>query len=332
MKAIVCEAFGPPETLVLRDLPEPGPGPGEAAIEVKACALNFPDALTVEGKYQIKPERPFIPGAELAGVVRALGAGVTNLRIGDAVIVATGKAGALCETAIVSAELCAPVPSGLDFVSAAALLVTSTTALYALRDRAHLRAGETVLVLGAGGGVGLAAVQVAKILGARVIAAASSQRKIDLALSHGADASVLYPRPPFDADARKALTESLRVACGGGADVIFDPLGGDYSEAALRVMNWGGRFLVIGFATGEIARVPLNLPLLKSCAILGVFMGAFSRRWPAQGREHAAVVSEWAAQGKLKPHVSAIYPLARTGDAMRVLLKGEAEGKIVITL
>ncbi len=330
MKAVFCETFGPPEALVLRDVPEPEPKPGEVSIEVKACALNFPDALIVEGKYQHRPPLPFCPGAEIAGVVRAVGAGVSSLRAGQKVISTIGYGGGLCEVAVASVDACWPLPEGLDFVVGAALLVTYSTMIYGLKDRGQLRAGETVLVLGAGGGIGLAAIQIAKVMGAKVVAAASSQHKVDLARAQGADAGFVYGRPPFTPEAKKALSEGLRAATGGGADVIVDPVGGEYSESALRIMNWEGRFLVVGFAVGEIPRVPLNLPLLKGCAIVGVEIGGFCRRTPERNNANVTELSRWVVEGKLKPHVSAVFPLARTGEAMRLILNGQAEGKIVI--
>src|SRR5258708_21445883 len=272
MKALLSRQPGGPETLTLEDVPDPNPGRGEVRIGVRAVGVNFPDLLIIQDLYQIKPPRPFSPGGELAGVVEALGEGVIDLEIGDRVLVSPVRS-AMAEKAIGEANNCWKIPDVMPFDEAAALLLTYGTSQHALKDRAQLRAGETLLVLGAGGGVGLAAVELGKAMGARVIAAASSEEKLALAREHGADEGVQYPKGPLDKNAARALTDSFKAACGPhGAHVIYDAVGGDYSEAALRAIAWAGRHLVIGFTAG-IPKLPLNLPLLKGCEIVGVSLG-----------------------------------------------------------
>jgi len=332
MKAMLCEAFGPPEDLKLRDLPSPEPGPGQAVIAVKAAGVNFPDVLIIQNKYQFKPPLPFAPGAEVAGVVKSVGAGVTAVKPGDRVIGSIGWGG-FAEEVVADAARLIPIPAAMDFVTASAVVLTYGTSHYALKDRAHLKAGETLLVLGAAGGVGLAAVELGKATGARVVAAVSSPDKAEVCRQHGADATLVYPKNPLDRDAQKKLTEDFKAACGpNGADVIYDPVGDDYAEPALRAIAWEGRYLVIGFAAGEIPRVPLNLTLLKSCQIVGVFWGAFAGREPKRNMANLEELMGLFAKGALKPHISATFPLERAGEAIRMVADRKAIGKVVVTM
>jgi len=331
MKAMLCKEYGPPETLVLTELPDLVPGPGQIVIQVKACGVNFPDVLIIEGKYQFKPAFPFSPGAEISGVVKSLGEGVTRFKPGDRVIASVGNGG-MQEQVVVDPIRCVPMPEGMDFETAAGLLLTYGTSHYALKDRAKLKAGETLVVLGAAGGVGLAAVELGKAMGARVIAGASSREKVDLATKHGADEGFVYVSGKLTRDQQKEFSEQIKTATGGkGADVLYDPMGGDYAEPAVRAMNWEGRYLVIGFTAG-IPSVPLNLTLLKSCDIQGVFWGAFTARDPKRNQEHLAEIMRWTVEGKIKPYISARFPLARAGEAIRMLADRKAQGKVVVTM
>ena len=331
MKAVLSKVIGGPETLVVEDLPDPVAKDGEVVIRVHACGVNYPDVLIIEDKYQFRPERPFAPGGEVAGVIESLGAGVTHLKVGDRVIGSTGWGG-MAEKIALAAGRCIPIPDSMPFDEASAFILTYGTSHYALKQRAHLKAGETVLVLGAAGGVGLAAVELAKAAGAKVVAAASSQEKVDLAIQHGADSGVVYPTGPFDRDGQKALAEMFKQACGpSGADVIYDAVGGDYAEAALRAIGWEGRFLVIGFPAG-IPKIPLNLTLLKSCQIVGVFWGAFTARNPAENAENVKELLALYTAGKIRPHVSARFPMAQAGEAIRQLSSRKAQGKVVVTM
>ncbi len=272
MKAMLSKATGGPETLVLEEVPDPQPGPGEVRLAVKACGVNYPDVLIIEDRYQFKPPRPFAPGSEVAGIVEALGKGVTALKVGQRVIGQCGHGG-MAEKVVLDANRCIPIPDNMPFDEASAFILTYGTSHYALKERGNLKAGETLLVLGAAGGVGIAAVELGKAMGARVIAAVSSDEKVALAKQHGADDGVVYPRGPFDKDSARQLADLFKKACGeSGANVVYDAVGGDYAEAALRAIAWEGRFLVIGFPAG-IPRIPLNLTLLKSCQIVGVFWG-----------------------------------------------------------
>jgi len=332
MKAMLCKEFGPPESLVLSELPSPSAKPGQVVVQVKACGVNFPDVLIIENKYQFKPPLPFAPGAEVAGVVKEIGEGVTGFKVGDRVIAPTGWNGMQEETLAFAAKLI-PMPPEMDFVTGASLMLTYGTSHYALKDRARLKPAESLVVLGAAGGVGLAAVEIGKVMGARVIAGASSQEKVDLAKAHGADEGFVYPTGKLERDQQKALSETIKKLAGGeGADVIYDPVGGDYAEPALRAMNWDGRYLVIGFATGEIPKVPLNLTLLKGCSIVGVFWGSFTARDPGRNQEHMAELVRWASEGKIKPHIGATFPLDRAGEAIRMLADRKAQGKVVVTM
>jgi NADPH2:quinone reductase len=331
MKALLSVQVGGPETLVIEELPSPEPTPGSVVVQVKACGVNYPDVIIIEDKYQFKPPRPFSPGGEISGVVKSLGEGVTTLRVGDRVLGNTGSGG-MREELVVEASRLTPMPDAMPFDEAAAFLMTYGTSYYGLKDRGHLRPGETLLVLGAAGGVGLSAVELGKAMGARVIAAASSQEKVDLAVAHGAESGVVYPRGPFDRDGQKALADIFKQACGPtGADVIYDGVGGDYAEASLRSIAWEGRFLVIGFPAG-IPKLPLNLTLLKSCQVVGVFWGAAVARDQAAHQQNIKELMALYADGKIRPHVSEHFPLARAGEAITHLAGRKALGKVVVMM
>jgi NADPH:quinone reductase len=322
MKAVLCKAFGPPDSLVIEDIEPLKPGKGQVVISVKACGVNFPDTLIIQGKYQSKPPFPFIPGGEVAGIVKEPGEGVDTVKVGSRVIAFTGVGGFAEEVTADAARLI-PMPRSMDFITASAFVMTYGTSHHALKDRAQLKPGETLLVLGAAGGVGLAAVEIGKVMGAHVIAAASSDEKLEICKQHGADEVINY--------ASEDLKERIKQLTGGkGVDVAFDPVGGDYSEPVLRSMAWGGRFLVIGFAAGDIPRIPLNLPLLKVYSIVGVFWGAFMERDPRHGQENLMELLAWFAEGKLKPHVSATYSLEHVADALNDLMERKVTGKAVL--
>ncbi len=331
MKALRSHASGGPETLTLDELPDPVPGANEVLVAVKACGINFPDTLIVADLYQYKPERPFSPGAEIAGVVEAVGSSVTRWKAGDRVS-AVLMWGGLTEKMVLGEDKLFALPEGVDFEHGAAMLLTYATTLYALRNRAQLQAGDTLLVLGAAGGTGLSAVELGKALGARVVAAVSSEEKAAIARKAGADETVIYSRPPFDREQSRALAGQFKAACGAnGAQVIYDPVGGAYAEPALRTIGWEGRYLVIGFTAG-IPSLPLNLALIKSCDIRGVFYGAFTERDPAA---NSALVGELYAmmeQGQIKPLISATFPLARGGEAIAMLSDRKALGKVVVRM
>ena len=322
MKAVLCRKFCAPDELELADLPEPVAGPGEAVVRIKAAALNFFDTLIIAGKYQHKPPFPFSPAAEFSGVVESVGAGVTDVAPGDRVMGNTGW-GAAREAVAVPANILVKVPAGLDFDRAAGLTVTYATTLYALRVRAELKPGETLAVLGASGGTGLATVEIGKVMGARVIACASSDEKLEFARAHGATETVNYASE----DLRAALK---RLGGERGVDVIYDPVGGPYAEPAVRSMAWNGRYLVIGFAAGEIPKLPLNLVLLKNCDIRGVAWGAWVQREPQAQRELMKDIVNWAAAGKLSAHVHAVYPLADIAAALKAIADRKVMGKIVL--
>jgi NADPH:quinone reductase-like Zn-dependent oxidoreductase len=328
MKALLSYAPGGPETLRLEEIPEPVAGPGELLVRVRACAMNFPDVLIIEDKYQLKPQRPFAPGGEIAGEVIAAGEGVSGWNVGDRLIAALGFGG-LAEQVIVPSDRAIPLPAERSFEEGSALLMTYATASHALADRGRLQAGHTLLVLGAAGGVGIAAVEIGKAMGARVIAAVSSDEKAKVAQEAGADGAMVYP--VGDADP-KALSQLFKDAVGpAGADVILDPVGGAYTEAALRSIAWEGRFLVVGFPAG-IARLPLNLTLLKSCDVCGVFWGAFAARDPKANAAHVEQLFRWWDEGRIAPKISATYPLERAGEAIAALRDRKAIGKLVVTL
>jgi len=331
VKALLSHETGGPETLTLTDLPEPVPGPKELLVRVRACAINYPDVLIIEDKYQLRPERPFAPGGEIAGEVIGVGEGVGGWAAGDRLIAVLGFGG-LSEQVVVPAERAISLPKERSFEEGSALLMTYATAIHALIDRGSLQPGQTLLVLGAAGGVGIAAIEVGKALGARVVAAVSSDDKAQAARSAGADAALVYPSGPFDKDGLRALSQSFKEAVGpAGADVILDPVGGDYSEAALRSIAWEGRFLVVGFPAG-IARLPLNLTLLKSCDVCGVFWGGFLARDPKRNAAHVEQLFRWWDEGKIAPRIGATYPLERAGEAIAALRDRRAIGKLVVTL
>jgi NADPH:quinone reductase len=322
MRAVRCHDLVGPSGLRVDDLPEPKAGPGEVLIDVRAAGVNFPDLLLSYGKYQFKPPPPFIPGGEAAGIVLAVGEGVTRFAVGDRVT-ATVIHGAFAERIAVPEIATAHVPEGVGFEVAAATLLTYATTLHALVDRASLRAGDNLLVLGAAGGVGLAAVELGKLLGARVIAAASTDAKVAFCKERGADEGICYAREDLK-DRAKALTG------GEGADVVFDPVGGAFTEAALRSTAWQGRYLVVGFATGEIPKIPLNLVLLKGCQIVGVFWGSFAIREPAKNRENVERIFAWVADGKVSPHVDGVLPFGKAAEALERLARREVKGKLVL--
>jgi NADPH:quinone reductase len=328
MKALLSHAPGGPETLRLDDLPDPAPGSGELLVRVRACSINYPDVLIIEDKYQLKPPRPFAPGSEIAGEVEAVGEGVSGWSSGDRIIAATGFGG-LAEKVVIPAARAIPLPPERSFEEGSALLLTYATAIHALVDRGQLEPGQTLLVLGAAGGVGIAAVEIGKALGARVIAAVSSEEKAQAAREAGADMAVVYPTGELDP---KALAQLFKDAVGAdGANVILDPVGGAYAEAALRAIGWQGRFLVVGFPAG-IPKLPLNLTLLKSCDVCGVFWGAFAARDPKRNAAHVEQLFRWWAEGKIAPRISATYPLERGGEAIAALRDRKAIGKLVVTL
>jgi NADPH:quinone reductase len=324
MKAVLCKQFGPPDSLVVEEVSSPRAGPGEAVISVKAASLNFPDVLIIQNKYQFKPPLPFSPGSELAGVVKEVGAGVVGFKPGDRVMAFTTY-GAFAEEAKTEASRLLPLPQGMDFATGAAFLLTYGTTDHALRDRGALAAGETLLVLGAAGGVGLAAIEIGKALGARVIACASSEEKLAACRDHGADATINYATEDFR-ERTKTLTD------GKGPDVIYDPVGGAYAEPAFRSIAWRGRHLVVGFAAGEIPKLPLNLALLKGASVVGVFWGDFARREPARFADSVRRLGQWYAEGKLKPHVSQTMPLEKAADALNLMASRKVTGKLVLTV
>ncbi len=331
MKALLSHTAGGPETLVLEDLPDPVAGPGEVVVAVRACGVNYPDVLTIQDLYHSRPPRPFAPGSEIAGTVESVGSGVAVFKVGERVMGSIGHGG-MTEKIAIAADRLQAIPQGMPFDEAAAFLATYNTSYMALKDRADIKAGERLLVLGAGGGVGIAAVELGHAFGAHVVAAASSQEKLDAAMARGAREGVVYPRGPFDRAGQKALAELFKSVAGEkGFDVVYDPVGGDYAEAALRQMNWGGRFLVVGFTAG-IPKIPLNLPLLKTCQIVGVFSGGFKRQHPEKSRANAAAITELYREGKLKPFVSKRFALAQGGDAIASLQAREAIGKVVVTI
>jgi NADPH2:quinone reductase len=332
MKALLSKVTGGPETLVLEDIPAPELKPGCAMIQVKAVGINFPDVLMIEDKYQSKPPRPFAPGGELSGVITAIGEGVTNVKVGDRVLAQIGN-GALVEQVVAPAGRLTKIPDSMPFDDAAAFILTYGTSYHALKDRAHIKPGETLLVLGAAGGVGLAAVELGKAMGAKVIAACSTQDKVDLAIKHGADAGVVYGRGPFDKEGQRALGTLFKDACGpNGADVIYDAIGGDYAEPALRSIAWEGRYLVVGFAAGDIPKIPLNLALLKGCDIVGVFWGNWTARNPGLFLQSIDELIEMYVAGKIKPYVSERFPLEKGADAIAHLGSRKAMGKVVVTM
>ena len=324
MKAMLCKAWGPPESLVLEERPSPRPKDDEVVITVDAAGVNFPDTLIIEGKYQYKPEFPFSPGAEVAGVIKEVGAKVQNFKAGDAVA-ALGLWGAFAEEVAIAAKKCVKLPANADRKVAAAFGLTYGTSYYALKDRAMLQRGESLLVLGAAGGVGLAAVELGRLMGARVIAAASTDAKLATAREYGATDTINYETEDLR-EAIKGLTD------GKGVDVVYDPVGGRYAEPAVRGLAWKGRYLVVGFAAGEIPKIPLNLTLLKGASIVGVFWGSFTQQEPVANTNNIATLMQWVQEGKLRPLISKTYPLEQAALALRDLIERRAQGKIVLTV
>jgi NADPH2:quinone reductase len=324
MKAIVCNAWGLPDTLEIEELPDAvtNLSPGQIAIEIRAAGVNFPDVLIIQKKYQFKPVLPFTPGSELAGIVLAVGEGVTRYKAGDRVI-ASSTQGAFAQQIVLPASAVMTMPAGMDFDVAAAITLTYGTAHHAVQDRAQLKAGETMLVLGAAGGVGLAAIEIGKALGARVIAAASSEEKLAVCRAHGADVMINYSTEDLRG-AIKAATD------GKGPDVIYDPVGGIYAEPAFRSIAWRGRYLVVGFANGEIPALPLNLMLLKGASLVGVFWGEFAKREPQASQAAMQQLMVWLADGTVKPHISGRYRLADTAQALNAMAARKVTGKVVI--
>lgn len=322
MKAVLCKAFGPADTLVVEDTSSPHIKKNEVLLDVHAAGINFPDTLIIEGKYQFKPPFPFSPGGEAAGVISAVGENVSHLNLGDRVMALTGW-GSCAEQIAVPAYNILPMPDAMDFTTAAAFSMTYGTAMHALKQRGALQAGETLLVLGASGGVGLAAIEIGKAMGARVIAAASSAEKLEVARQAGADELINYQ----DEDVRERLKTLTK---GQGVDVIIDPVGGDLSETVLRSIAWNGRMLVIGFASGTIPSLPANLPLLKGAAVIGVFWGSFAQRQPQDNVANFQQLFAWFAEGKLKPLVSQTFALEDTAQAINTLAARKAVGKLVI--
>ncbi len=331
MKAMMSAAVGGPESLELTELETPAPGPGKVRIAVKAAGVNFPDTLIIRDLYQFKPPRPFAPGGEIAGVVDALGDGVTALKEGERVL-AGAAAGGFATHFIADAAAVQKIPDEMPFEEAAAFLMTYGTSHYALKDRALMKPGEALFILGAAGGVGAAAIEIGKAMGAKVVAGVSSEEKAAFCRDLGADDTLVYPTGDLDRDAQKSLSAQIKAACGGeGADIVYDAVGGDYAEPALRALAWEGRFLVVGFPAG-IPKIPLNLTLLKSCQIVGVFWGAFTMRNPGRHREHVAELFQWYAEGKIRPRVTDLFPLEKAAEALRVIEERRARGKVVLTI
>jgi NADPH2:quinone reductase len=322
VKAVLCKAYGPPESLVVEDVPSPVAGPGEVVVTMKAASLNFPDVLIIQNKYQFKPALPFSPGSEVAGVVKAVGEDVIDFKPGDRVMAVTGH-GAFAEEVKTEARRLLPIPEGMDDPTAAAFTLTYGTSDHALVDRGQLEAGETLLVLGAAGGVGIAAIEIAKAIGARVVACASSDDKLAVCRQHGADETINY----VSEDLRERIKQ---LTDGAGVDVIYDAVGGPYTEPALRSIAWRGRLLVVGFAAGDIPKIPLNLTLLKGCAIVGVFWGDFVRREPANSERDVQALMALYETKKIRPLVSARYPLERAAEALQALMERRVQGKVVI--
>jgi NADPH2:quinone reductase len=329
MRGLLSKAPGGPETLVMDELPDPVAGPGQVVVAVKACSINYPDVLIIEDKYQFKPPRPFAPGSEVSGVVDSVGEGVTDFAPGDRVLCTTG-AGGLVEKVAVSAASLFPLPDGRSFEEGASLILTYGTTIHALLDRGHLKEGHTMLVLGAAGGVGLAAIELGKAFGARVVAAVSSEEKAAACREAGADDTIVYGRAPFDKDQSKALAEEFKAKGGkAGYDVIYDPVGGDYAEPALRSIGWEGRYLVVGFPAG-IPKLPLNLTLLKSCDVCGVFWGAFAARDPQANRAHIDRLFRLWKDGRIAPRVTETFAFEDGGKAIAKMAARGAIGKLVV--
>jgi NADPH:quinone reductase len=323
VKAVLCKAYGPPESLVVEEIESPSPGAGEVVISVRAASVNFPDVLIIQNKYQFKPSLPFSPGSEVAGVLKAFGEGVDGFKPGDRVMAFTTY-GAFAEEVRTEARRILAIPDGMSFTQAAAFGLTYATSDFALRDRGALKSNETLLVLGAAGGVGIAAIEIGKALGARVIACASTEEKLAACREHGADQTINY--------ATEDLRERIKqLTNGNGVDVVYDPVGGPYTEPALRSLAWRGRLLVVGFAAGDIPKIPLNLTLLKGCSIVGVFWGEFTRREPDRFAEAMRQLGRWFAEGRIRPHVSDTFPLERAAEALTRMANRQVTGKVVLT-
>lgn len=324
MKAIRCKTYGPPSNLKLEEIDSLHAGSKEVVVQVKACGLNFPDTLIIQGLYQFKPELPFTPGSDIAGVVKEIGKEVKHLKIGDEVFGFVTHGG-LAEEVIVPGNACFPKPTQMAFPVAASFMMAYGTSYYALKDRAKLMEGETLLVMGASGGVGLAAVELGKLMGAKVIAAASTQEKLELCKAYGADELINYTTQDLKSTLKK-------ITDGKGVDVIYDPVGGDFSEQALRAIAWNGRFLVVGFAAGTIPKIPLNLPLLKGASIVGVFWGGFAMKYPKKNMDNTMTLMKWHAEGKLKPHIHKIVPLEDAKEALEEMMNRKVKGKMVVEI
>ncbi|MBJ64920.1 MAG: NADPH:quinone oxidoreductase [Rhodobiaceae bacterium] len=330
MKALLCKEYGPPESLSYEEIDDPELIDGHILVDIYSASVNFPDVLMIENKYQFRPPLPFAPGGEASGVIAEVGSGVTDHSVGDRVIVSSGVGG-FAEKILVDPGALTIIPDQMDHNTASAFLMTYGTSHYALKDRADLKEGESLLVLGAAGGVGLAAVEIGKAMGAKVIAAASSEEKLKICIEHGADETLLYPAGSMDRDQQKKLSDEIKeLTDGNGADVIYDPVGGDYAEPALRATAWEGRYLVIGFAAGDIPKIPLNLALLKSCQIVGVFWGAFRGREPEIHNANVEELLGMYEKGQLKPHISSVYSLEEGAQAIRDLADRKAKGKVVV--
>jgi NADPH2:quinone reductase len=322
MKAVLCKQYGPPESLVVEEIPSKPLGKGEVRVALHAAGVNFPDVLIIQGKYQFKPQMPFSPGGEAAGEVTEVGEGVTGYKPGDRVIVMCGWGG-FADELVIGQDRIIKMPPSMDYATGAAFLMTYGTSHHALKQRAQIKPGETLLVLGAAGGVGLAAVELGKVMGARVIAAASTDEKLELCRKYGADEVINY--------SREKIRDRVKELTGGkGADVIYDPVGGDAFDEAIRCINWEGRLLVIGFASGRIPQLPANLALLKGCQIVGVFWGDFTRREPELHRENLAEMMRWFEEGKLHPHISATYRMDQAADALNDMINRKVQGKAVL--
>ncbi|GAB3988718.1 NADPH:quinone oxidoreductase family protein [Spirosoma daeguense] len=324
MKAIVCNAYGLPDTLTLEDVPSPSPGPSDVLIQVKACSLNFPDTLTIRNMYQFKPQLPFSPGSEASGIVKEVGDNVTHVKPGDRVFT-YGTHGGLAEERIAEARATLPIPEGMDFVTGASTLYAFGTSYHALKDRAQLQSGETLLVLGAAGGVGLAAVELGKLMGATVIAAASTDEKLAICQQKGATYGINYTTE----DLRERIKE---ITNGKGVDVVYDPVGDKWADPAIRSLAWRGRYLVVGFAGGDIPKIPLNLALLKGSSIVGVFWGMFGQKEPELNRQNMEQIATWVLQGKIAPRISKLYSLAEAPQALTDMMERRIIGKAVVVI
>ena len=332
MKALQCVELGGPDKLEINEVDSPSAIPGHVVIDVKSGSINFLDVLMIQGLYQFQPPLPFTPGGESAGIISEVGEDVTKFKVGDKVFAMTGT-GAFAEKILAHEASCTLIPDSMDYDSAAALSMTYGTSLYALKQRANIQPGETLLVLGASGGVGIAAIELGKAMGAKVIAAASTQDKVDMCMAHGADEGFIYPSGNLDRDQQKELSNKIKELTGGvGANVVYDPVGDSYSEPCLRATAWEGRYLVIGFAAGQIPKIPLNITLLKGCQIVGVFWGAWVGMCPDENNKNFAELFKLHAEGKINPEVSQKYTLENSADAFLHLANRKAKGKVIINM